>query len=715
MRALIVLVVAGFPVSLLMAWYLELGPGGITVDRLPDSAARPRVRGARRYSDVIVIAVLLGIIVVLLARQGGLLQEPAGTPVIGVLPFTEQGGPEDGYFGAGLADTLAYKLGQLRQVLVLAPSSTREFTGPGQDLAKIGALLGATALLEGTVRRAAGNTRVNARLVDITSSRQLWSGSFDRTGADLFAMQDEIATDVTEALQLILSPEEKDRITHTLTSSLTAYDAYLLGRARLATRDREKMSESVDYFRQAVRIDPDYALAHAALAEAIFLSTTYSIAAPSWDTARVEAQAAAARAQALDPAGGDGYLAQAFVAMGDNEFGDGSAWPRDYIATLLQKAVEYSPNSVSALKFYSSYVDSKTEAVALLQRAAQLDPRSGIIQMNLGDQLAKAGDMDGAMDRYLNAIGVTGGEFALTQMALPFILQYTMGKVDEAARWARVLNRTYPNRDNATGLLRALLGLGAWEEAKAAVDQPPTKMDANDPILLRQRIVLSLARNDCLDVDAAVLALEHKLTELGGAKIVDVPPAMILEPARTAQGLCLVRNGQRDEALQLLQNAVSELAFLPFPNIAAVALRTQILLAALYKSQGLQDQARQLLDKLLEAAEGVPANELEGASFSRFMALAVRGEQQAALAELQMVAELGWTEDWWLLDALAFDPDYAAVQAEPRYKEIRAQLEERVRQMRESYLANPQPSAEQLLKAGLNPEDLRTAMPRGEL
>jgi TolB-like protein len=703
MKALIVLVITGFPVSLLLAWFFELGPGGISVDHLPEGAQRPTVTGIRRYADVAIITVLLGVIVLLLARQGGLLKEEQGPPVIGVLPFTEQGVPEEeAYFGAGLADTLAYKLGQLRQILVLAPSSTREFVGGGQDLARIGALLGASALLEGTVRRAAGSLKVNARLVDIQSGQQLWSGSYDRAGADLFAVQDEIATAVTEALHLVLSPEDQGRVTQTLTESLSAYDLYLLGHSRLATRGSSKMHEAVEYFRQAVRADPAYALAHAGLAEALFLASVYYSQAPvAWSTDRVEAQAAAAQAQLLDPVGGEGYLAQAFVAMADNNSGDGTAWPREYIASLLRKAVELSPNNATALKFYSDYVDDEDESLAMLKRAAQLDPRSAIIHMNLGDNLGRRGDREAALGHYLTTLSVSGGEFALSQMVLPFILQFDWGRVDDAARWSRLLHQTHPNRENAIGFIRALLGLGAWEEAQGIVDRPLVDLPENDFVMLRQGMVLALAQNDCANVENKLARYEQKLAEIDAPDPSKLPQYVIMDPGKTAQALCRIRAGRMDDAHSLLAAAWPSLESLPVDSIAALALRTPVLLAAVYKAGGQAEDAQALLEGFLVAAAEVPATGMGGVGFSRFMALAVKGDSAAALAELESVAGMGWTADWWLLDALEFDPDYARVMGDPRFQKIRAGLGERVQQMRESYRANPNPPAEQLQRAGM--------------
>ncbi|HEX9172130.1 MAG TPA: hypothetical protein VF861_05665, partial [Telluria sp.] len=309
MRALIVVVVAGFPIALLLAWYFELTPTGIERDTLPADVARPAVRGARRYADVAIIGVLLVTVIVLLARQGGLLEEETGPPVVGVLPFTELGLPEEeAYFGAGLADTLTYKLGQLQQLIVLAPSSTIEFRGAELDLLEVGAKLGATALLQGTVRRAGGTLRINARLVEMASGQQLWAGSYDRAGADLFAVQDEIATEVTGALQLLLSPADEQKLTRPMTRSLSAYDAFLLGQAKLASRDADQTLAAIDYFRQAITLDPNYALAHAALAEALVINLSVRYWSRDWDQVRAEARRAAATAQSLDPSLGEGYL-----------------------------------------------------------------------------------------------------------------------------------------------------------------------------------------------------------------------------------------------------------------------------------------------------------------------------------------------------------------------------------------------------------------------
>ena len=706
MRTLIVVVVTGFPVALLLAWYFELTPAGIERDTLPESANRPAVRGVRRYADVAIIGVLLLTVILLLAREGGLLEESAdGTPVVGVLPFTELGVVEaEAYFGDGLADTLTYKLGQLKQLMVLAPSSTFEFRGQEQNLLEVGAKLGATALLQGTVRRAGGMLRVNARLVDMASGQQLWSGSYDRAGTDLFAVQDEIATAVTDALQLVLSPEDTGRVTHAQTTQLSAYDAFLLGQSRVATRDGAALVEGVDYFHQAILIDPGYALAHAALAEALFLATSYGEGRLAWQDVSAEARSAAAQSQALDPGLGEGYLAEAFAARGDNDFGNGSAWPQEHIAALLKRAVELSPNNATALKFLANNTASEEEGLALLQKAAQLDPRSAIIRQNIGDSLATAGDYAGALDAYLQAAQLVEPYFELAMQTIPLMIQFQAGETGQAARWARAFYQAHPGRDSALPYLRALLGLGAWTEVQQLVDELATQpLAAGDLIILRMRAVLGVARNDCGEAGRVLAALK-RLVLPGTWSLQGAGPApIILEPVLLAQSLCEIRAGRDDQALQLLESAIPELMQMQDGNVSALALRTPVLLAALYKSTGQAEPARQALEGFLNSVRDDPTNGFGGLGFARFMALAVQGDAAAALGEFEAVAALGWSEDWWLLEALNFDPDVAAVISNPRFQAVNARLQNHIQQMRQDYLANPELPDELRSRAGLEP------------
>ncbi|MGH6631202.1 MAG: hypothetical protein ACREB3_15860, partial [Burkholderiales bacterium] len=351
---------------------------------------------------------------------------------------------------SGLADTLTYKLGLLKKLIVLAPSSTFEFRGPGLDLKVVGAKLGATAMLEGTVRRAGGMLRVNARLVDIVSGQQLWSGSYDRSDTDLFAVQDEIATAVTEALHVVLSPGDESLLAKTSTLSLTAYDAYLKAQPLLATRLHDNMQTAVDYLREATHIDPDYALAWAGLAQALTLAAGYGTL--DWGTVAEEAHNAAAKARALDLKLGEAYLAEALVAVSDNQMGGTSQWPDGFITGMLQRALELSPNNSKVLKLQSEFVESKEEGLALLKRAAQLDPEAGIIHLNIAQRYLSLRRFEEANEWGIKAMGVTHPPAELVYATLGEAQLFEPGGLANAARWVLDYQRRFPRKASAYAL-----------------------------------------------------------------------------------------------------------------------------------------------------------------------------------------------------------------------------------------------------------------------
>ncbi len=708
MRALIVVVIAGFPIALLLAWFFELTPSGIERDALPEGVARPAVRGLRHYADVLVIGVLAIAVVFLLARQQGWIEEEHGQPVVGVLPFTELGAGENAYFGDGLADTLTYKLGLLKQLIVLAPSSTFEFRGPGLDLKAVGAKLGATALLEGTVQRAGGLLRINARLVDVASGQQLWSGSYDRSGADVFAVQDEIAGAATEALQVILSPEDQTRLEQPMTSSLTAYDAYLLGREKLAQRDYDTINQSIDYFRKAINLDPDYALAHAALAEAIYLTNAMQSWARDWSQFGPEARQAAATALALDPNLGEAYLAQGLAAMGDNDFGEKDTWPEEHIRALFKRAVELSPNNAQALKFYAGSLPptATREKLELLQHAAQLDPRSGIIKLNVAEQYFDLGDFEQGRHWYVRAASVSDPPFMLAYKVLIEDTVFGAQQLDVAARWGRALLAAFPDSwwiQIAYG--RALLQLGAWDELHAMLDSLPT-LDvepADDSSLyMRTYIGAQLAvAEDELETAGELAATFSRLyfeplpswpdlTRVSGSL------KMILD----IQAFADIRQGHPRRALDRY------LALLPTtesrspsrPGDLGTALVTPGVVAVLRRMTGDAETAEQELRNYLGQIADAPLRGDGGVGFGRFTVLALLGETDMAIDELQKVVDSGWLPGWWQLKIGAFDPSYAAVVADPRFAKLYAEIEGRVRRMRESFLEHPELPAGQRIR-----------------
>jgi TolB-like protein len=694
MRGLIVLVIAGFPVALLLAWFFELTPAGIERDTLPPGVARPGVLGIRHYADFLIIGVLLIAVVLLLARQEGWVEKDHGPPVIAVLPFTELGAAEDSYFGAGLSDTLIHKLGQLSQLVVLASSSTFEFHGQGLDLRTVGSRLSASSILEGTVQRAGNQLRINARLVEVESGQQLWSGSFERQSADLFAVQDEIAGAVSQALEVVLSPTDENRLAKRSTLSLSAYDAYLLGQSKLAERNRETIGESIQYFHQAIELDPTYALAYAGLAEGLYLTASYRFWEGDWEKQGPEAHRAAATAQSLDPELGEAWLAQALAAMGDNEWLDDSTWPDAHIAALLKRAVELSPNSATALKYYSSYVESEDESLELLQNAARLDPRSSIIRINIGEQYLQRGEVDVAVTWMLKAATAGDKIYLTAYREISEIYFYNTLEIDEAARWGRALWRAHPEDWNAyTAYLRPLLELGAWDEAGAVLQAMP--VETGDPQLPGLTYVrLSIGTHVAAaqgDIDQA-----QRLAKSFSQTFYEPMPSwpdLSKAPALTTldiQALADIHHGDPQVALERYRTALPDPAAWPYHNRGAGPLPTPALVAVLHRLTGDEETCNRILQELLARTAEAAIIGDQGIGFLRFTLNAFLGETDAAIAALEEAVKAGWLQGWWALKSGTFDPNYAAVIADPRFVTLYAQIENRVRQMREDFQANPE-------------------------
>jgi len=701
MRALIALVIAGFPVALLLAWFFELTPSDIKRDHFAPGARRSPVEGIRRYADALVIGVLALTVAFLLMRQTGLLDPAESRPVIGVLPFTELGGANGSYLGDGFADALTYKLGRLEQLVVLAPSSTFEFRGPGLNLNSIGAKLNATALLEGTVRTGAGMLRISTRLVDIGSGRQLWSASYDRSSADIFAVQDEIASAVTQALSVALSLEDENLLEHNPTLNLTAYDAYLLGRERLARREFEAMQEAVSFFRQAVDSDPEYALAFAALAEALYLQISYESWRTSWDVIGPQAHQAAASAVALDPRLGEAYLAQALAAMGDNQQGQANTWPDSYISTLLKKAVELSPSNANALKFYSHYVEP-ADKVAVLERAAQLDPRSAIIRHNLGENYQQRGEYELAESWFLRAAHAQDPPFITAYKGIVELHIYGTQRFDDAARWAQAISRIHPNEWRIdVAATRAFVELGAWEACKELLDSLPVEPESarDKPFLWVQTLEaskLALAQGEFESAQSQAARFSRLFLETTPAwpdlSALSGPWTSVLD----IQALAEVRKGQASIALARYRSALPDPATWYVDNFANMALRTPVIVASLKRELGETGPAEVSLRKLLHDIADKPIAGSNGIGFTRFTIHAFLGDTDAAIAALEEALAAGWLSGWWGLRLGEFDANYARVVADPRFETIYGQIEGRVMRMRENYLANPELSAKYL-------------------
>jgi TolB-like protein/Flp pilus assembly protein TadD len=297
---------------------------------------------------------------------------------IAVLPFENRGGTADtDYLSDGLADSLIYRLSQLPNLKVSPTSSVMKYKGQATDVGAIAKELQVDAVLSGRLMQQGDNLSISVQLVDSRSNKLLWAEQYERKMSDLLATQREIATSITQKLQLKLAGNETG-ITKKYTTSNEAYHLYLKGRYHYAKRTKDDLQKGIEYFQRAVGLDPNFALAYAMIADSYASMPAYPYLSPH--EAFPKAKAAANRAVEIDPT-----LAEAHSALGYSLALYEWKWAEAERA--FKRAIELDEkNSLAHVRFAISYYQPTghiAEAVAENERAVELEPVNLVARANL--------------------------------------------------------------------------------------------------------------------------------------------------------------------------------------------------------------------------------------------------------------------------------------------------------------------------------------------
>lgn len=314
---------------------------------------------------------------------------------IAVLPLKQLGQGEQGenYLGVGLADALITRLGGFGDISVRPTSAVLHFDDPKQDSLAAARALGVDAVLEGSYQRESERIRVTVQLVSAKDGTQLWSGAFDDEFNNIFAVQDSLSQQVTQALVSNLDEAEQRVLARRPSESVEAYQLYLKGRYFWTKKSNEGLRKALQYFEQAVQIDPRYARAYSGLADC-YLGLSEHGLLPRGEVYS-EALAAAEKAISLDPALADPHTTLGFIHVSRER--DYSNAEREF-----KRAIELDPNYATARQFYGVYllaVGQRDAAIAETRRALELDPLSLLNNTQLGRVLYLAGRYDEAIEQ----------------------------------------------------------------------------------------------------------------------------------------------------------------------------------------------------------------------------------------------------------------------------------------------------------------------------
>jgi serine/threonine protein kinase/Tfp pilus assembly protein PilF len=347
----------------------------------------------------------------------------ADKPSIAVLPFVNMSAdPENEYFSDGLAEDLINALTNITELHVVARTSSFAFKGEKVDIREIGQKLNVDNLLEGSVRKVGNRVRITAQLIKVKDGYHLWSDRYDRNMEDVFAIQDEITEIIMDKLMVALVVLKKPPEEHRPVN-FEAYDFYLKGRYCL---NKFEMDKALAYYEQAIEKDPDYALAHASIAEVYTLLSTGFDILPSKD-AMPKAKEAAKKALELDPNLAEAYVSLGLIALSYD-------WDRKATKKYFEKAIELNPNSMNAhqwFEFYWTYMMADLDtATAHLERALELDPLNFLIKVRLGFMDIFKEAYESAINKF-NALLEFEPNFGL--LYLSFATAYALkGDYDEA-------------------------------------------------------------------------------------------------------------------------------------------------------------------------------------------------------------------------------------------------------------------------------------------
>jgi len=475
----------GFPIAVIFAWAFEITPEGLKKEKDVDRSQSVTPQTGRKldYAIIAVLVLAVGYFAVdkFVLRGGDSAQTAdSSTPSIAVLPFADMSAAKDQeYLSDGISEELLNLLAKVPDFKVAGRTSSFVFKNQEQDLRRIGEQLGVGNILEGSVRKSGNRIRITAQLVKADDGFHLWSESYDRELDDIFAVQDEIAAAVVAALKVTLLGEAEEAIVaRNDVVSPEVYELYLKARYHWHQRTPESLAKSVDFFQQALDLDPGYAPAYSGLALAHLFETWYSDADPQ--IAIPKAAKLIDSAFKLDPNLADAWGASGVLRwnMGDNE----SA------AEAYEKAIELDPQYAMAHMWLATTYGQQGEpekALATFARAREIEPLHPTLLSNYLNTLNVLGRYEDARELALVLRDVYpnqgDGAVALAAVAAE------AGDFKEAIVQAVDAWRLEPEVGSLSVLVAAYLSLGEFELARAWNEMPAERTPAN-PFVIGNRL-----------------------------------------------------------------------------------------------------------------------------------------------------------------------------------------------------------------------------------
>jgi TolB-like protein/Tfp pilus assembly protein PilF len=586
-------------------------------------------------------------------------------PTLAVLPFENRSDQEkDAFFVDGIHDDILTQLTKIGSIKVIARTSVEQFRGTKLTVREIGEQLGVTTVLEGGVQRAGERVRVTVQLIDTATDAHVWAENYDRelSAANIFAIQSEVATAIAAAMKAVLTASERANVNLLPTQNLPAWEAYQLGRQRLAKRTVKDLNAAREFFQRAIDLDPNFAQAHAGLADTIWLKA--DVSGEPIGPATLEAESIIRQALELNPELPEAITTLAKFAQERREY--------DRAEAGYRRAIALNPNYPTAHQWYAQLLwlrGRDAEAANSLQRAVELDPLSLVLQASLAWTLSGQGRFDLSLARFDRAREIDPLS-PLPYVGIGTLHATAFGRLDAAVPFLeKAMELDVDGGRPEMQLAQLYLDLGDHEQAKRWSERAAENLPAN---AVRQ--YQSLYAGDRTNV----VALARQ--------------AIALDP-RDWRALALLRDADlqaNDAELARLRyaHAFPELLSEQLQAVDVFNYNAAVDLALVLQQTGENARATRLLDLCALFLTSLPRLGPWGFAPADVQIHALKGDMRAALTALRAAVTAGWRGPYWRYYR-DFDPALAAIRAEPEFSAAFGDIERDMARQRAVLAARP--------------------------